>query len=404
MFSETYDAAVPRDALGRVQRKIDTVNGATSTWDYTYDLAGRLKTVQLNGSPYETYSYDDNGNRLSVVKPSGTTSATYDDQDRLLTFGPWTYAYTPNGELLAKSNAATGQTWAYVYDVLGNLKRVHLPTGDVIEYLVDGKNRRVGKKRNGLLTKQWLYHDQLHPVAELDGSGSLVSRFVWASGNNVPDLVVSSGVTYRVYADHTNSPRVLVNAASGAVAATMRHDAWGIVLEDSTSALMPFGFAGGLYDAETGLVRFGARDYDPQIGRWVSKDPIRFEAGQANIYVYVGNDPVNFVDPTGLDGFWSDVWNLGVNAVNFWWDPIKHWPLDLVPGSAINSTGTGDPGQCSEPPKDRCYEIYLEQTAYCGSMWTDDYRYDICMDNAWKNLWRCRNGLPPKPLVPIPPR
>jgi RHS repeat-associated protein len=62
--------------------------------------------------------------------------------------------------------------------------------------------------------------------------------------------------------------------------------------------LTPFGFAGGLYDAATGLVRFGARDYDPSVGRWTSKDPVRF-AGGMNIYGYVVNDPVNRLDPTG---------------------------------------------------------------------------------------------------------
>ena len=67
-------------------------------------------------------------------------------------------------------------------------------------------------------------------------------------------------------------------------------------------AFQPFGFAGGIYDADTGLVRFGARDYDPEVGRWTSKDPIGFR-GAVNFYMYVGNDPVNRVDPTGLF-FW----------------------------------------------------------------------------------------------------
>ncbi len=301
VFSETYDSGtVPRDALGRIKRKVEVVNGASNTWDYTYDLAGRLQTVQLNGSAYESYSYDGNGNRLTVVKPSDATSATYDNQDRLLSYGPWTYSYTPNGELLTKINSSTGASWAYKYDVFGNLKRVDLPTGDVVEYLVDGQNRRVGKKRNGTLVKQWLYENQLHPAAELAGSGALQARFVWASKKNAPDLIVRGGVTYRVFTDQLGSPRTLVNAGTGAVAGVMRHDAWGVVLEDSASTLMPFGFAGGLYDAETGLIRFGARDYDPQIGRWVSKDPIRFGGHQANLYVYVGNDPVNRIDPSGL--------------------------------------------------------------------------------------------------------
>jgi RHS repeat-associated protein len=62
----------------------------------------------------------------------------------------------------------------------------------------------------------------------------------------------------------------------------------------------PFGFAGGLYDPDTKLVRFGARDYDAEVGRWTSKDPILFGGGQANLYVYVNGDPVNDNDPSGL--------------------------------------------------------------------------------------------------------
>ncbi|MGI0016041.1 MAG: RHS repeat-associated core domain-containing protein, partial [Nitrososphaera sp.] len=67
----------------------------------------------------------------------------------------------------------------------------------------------------------------------------------------------------------------------------------------------PFGFAGGLYDRDTKLVRFGARDYDPETGRWTAKDPIRFEGGDANLYGYVLNDPVNLVDPKGTISPWA---------------------------------------------------------------------------------------------------
>src|SRR5690606_27383971 len=61
----------------------------------------------------------------------------------------------------------------------------------------------------------------------------------------------------------------------------------------------PFGFAGGLYDADTGLVRFGARDYDPEVGRWTAKDPILFDGDGPNLYGYVLQDPVNAFDTTG---------------------------------------------------------------------------------------------------------
>ncbi|MDR2033224.1 MAG: RHS repeat-associated core domain-containing protein, partial [Helicobacteraceae bacterium] len=59
------------------------------------------------------------------------------------------------------------------------------------------------------------------------------------------------------------------------------------------------GFAGGLYDKDTNLIRFGYRDYDPFTGRWTAKDPIDFNGGSSNLYGYVGNDPINYVDPTG---------------------------------------------------------------------------------------------------------
>ena len=85
------------------------------------------------------------------------------------------------------------------------------------------------------------------------------------------------------------------------MAQELEYDAFGMVLTDTTAGFQPFGFAGGLYDHETGLVRFGARDYDAETGRWTAKDPIRFEGGDTGLYSYVGNDPVNRLDPRGLD-------------------------------------------------------------------------------------------------------
>jgi RHS repeat-associated protein len=87
----------------------------------------------------------------------------------------------------------------------------------------------------------------------------------------------------------------------GEVIQKMNHDEFGNVIFDSNPMQTPFGFAGGIYDSETGLVRFGARDFDPRIGRWTSKDPIRFDGGDTNIYGYTFADPVNLIDPSGLD-------------------------------------------------------------------------------------------------------
>jgi RHS repeat-associated protein len=106
--------------------------------------------------------------------------------------------------------------------------------------------------------------------------------------------------TFRYITDERGSVIALVNTATGDVAQFISYDVWGDVLSNSNPSFQPFGFAGGLYDEHTRLVRFGARDYDPSIGRWTAKDPILFNGGQTNLYVYVHNDPVNFVDPFGL--------------------------------------------------------------------------------------------------------
>ncbi len=74
---------------------------------------------------------------------------------------------------------------------------------------------------------------------------------------------------------------------------------WGGVLTDTNPGFQPFAFAGGHYDPDTGLLRFGARDYDPTVGRWTAKDPILFNGDGENLYQYANSDPVNLVDPTG---------------------------------------------------------------------------------------------------------
>ena len=84
------------------------------------------------------------------------------------------------------------------------------------------------------------------------------------------------------------------------MAQRLEYDAWGQVLMDTNAGFQPFGFAGGLYDPDTKLVRFGARDYDASVGRWTCKDPEIATVTAGTLYTYCQNDPVNFVDPSGL--------------------------------------------------------------------------------------------------------
>lgn len=284
-----------RDAIGRITAITETVAGATRVITYAYDLAGRLI-----GATGAQYTYDANGNRLSVTDVNGARTATYDAQDRLLNFGGAAYTYTAAGEM--KTKTIGGQTTAYTYDALGNLIHVTLPAGTTIDYVIDGDDRRVGKRVNGVLVKGWLYEDRTGIAAELDGNNNVVSRFVYGASGHVPDYLLRDGHTYRLITDPLGSVRLVVDVNTGDIVQRLDYDAFGRVLTDTQPGFQPFGFAGGLYDPDTGLVRFGLRDYDAEMGRWTAKDPIGFAGGDTNLYAYVENDPINRHDPLGL---WS---------------------------------------------------------------------------------------------------
>ena len=317
---EIFVLEYERDAAGRIIRKIETVERQSRTFLYLYDLAGRLSEVKSDAGA-AGYEYDANGNRVAHKSRQGEIKATYDAQDRLLTYGSATYRYTANGELAHKSSGADAAV--FDYDVLGNLRNANLGGGPKLEYLIDGANRRVGKKLDGKLVQGFLYADQLKPVAELDGGNNVIGTFVYGTKVNVPEYVEKADGIYRIVTDHLGSPRLAINVESGAIAQKMDYDEFGNVLQDTNPGFQPFGFAGGLYDPHTKLTRFGARDYDASVARWTAKDPVRFAGTETNLYAYAYNDPNNFVDFNGLNGettsfkAWSQGGNVGGTTGGF---------------------------------------------------------------------------------------
>jgi RHS repeat-associated protein len=293
-----FHAIYGRDKLGRVTTKTETVAGLTSVTDYGYDLAGRLETVSIDGVLIASYAYDANSNRRQITSTAGVVAATFDDQDRLLSHGSETLTYNQSGQLVERSGGSVSSLLEY--DVLGNLRRVDISGGTQVEYVFDGLNRRIGRKLNGVLTQGFLFANNLKPVAELDGTGALVSTFVYADSRSTPSFMHKAGHTYRIITDHLGSPRLVIDVDSGAIAQRIDYDSWGAVLLDTNPGFQPFGFSGGLYDRATQLLRFGARDYDPSIARWLSKDPARFRSDLVNLYTYAASDPINLVDNDGL--------------------------------------------------------------------------------------------------------
>src|SRR6266516_4053647 len=293
-----FHMAYERDSLGRALSVRQTVDGLQTRYDYAYDLAGRLTQVNRDGAPFQTFQYDDNGNRVSLVTPSGSVTGAYDVRDQVTQYGDAQFTYTPNGEVATR--LVGGETTRYAYDGLGNLARVTLPSGTTIDYVLDGRNRRIGKRIDGQLVEGFLYSDQLRIAAALDGTGQVVSRFAYGTRPNVPDYLIKGGRTYRILADQVGSVRLVVDVGTGDVVQRIDYDAFGEVTLNTNPDFQPFGFAGGLYDAETGLTHFGAREYDAHLGRWTSSDPALFTGGSGNLYGYVLADPVNLVDVNGL--------------------------------------------------------------------------------------------------------
>jgi RHS repeat-associated protein len=320
-----------RDKLGRVVTKTETVNGETHTYSYVYDPnTDELTDVYKDGALVSHYDYDSNGNRVRYTGANGTFNGTYDDQDRMLSYGGNNYQYTANGELKSKTNVEG--TTVYDYDVLGNLRAVTLADGTRIEYINDGAYRRLGKKVNGKLVQGFLYQDALKPVAELDESGNLVSRFVYGTNLDVPDYIIKNGSIYKIISDHLGSPRLVINIESGLIVQKIDYNEYGKVILDTNPGFQPFGYAGGIYDPQTSLIKFGVRDYDTELGRWTCKDPVGFYSGTTNQYAYVSNDPINWADAFGTERkpgktppkLWPNL-PKNIGGKNPKWNPNGYW-------------------------------------------------------------------------------
>jgi RHS repeat-associated protein len=184
---------------------------------------------------------------------------------------------------------------------LGQLLQVDTPE-QAISYRHNAMGQRVAKLVDGVVTEQYLWQDLTTLLAIYDGAGHLRQRFEYTLGHT-PTSFTQDGQRYFIQTDHLGSPRVITDG-SGNLVKVIDYDSYGNVTQDSNPAFaIPFGFAGGLQDADTGLIRFGYRDYDPETGRWTARDPIGFAGGDTNLYGYVLGDPVSGLDLTGLARF-----------------------------------------------------------------------------------------------------
>jgi len=289
-----------RDDNGRITSRTETTGGITSNYIYTYDSMGRLLTVTKDGVPVEEYRYNLNGTRIyemNSLRDIADRSFTYSDEEHLLTAGTASYQYTVDGFLTTKTDG-TEETY-YEYSSRGELLGVTLPDGTEIEYMHDPLGRRIAKEINETITEKYLWQGLTRLLAVYDKDNNLTMRFEYAD-SRMPYAMTRNGNTYYLTYDQVGSLRIVADS-EGNVVKAIDYDSFGNIINDTNPAFdIPLGFAGGLHDRDTKLVRFGYRDYDPDTGRWTAKDPIFFNGGDTDLYGYCLNDPANWVDPEGL--------------------------------------------------------------------------------------------------------
>jgi RHS repeat-associated protein len=322
-FSQT----IARDSLDRVTSL--TPSGTNpKVRKFTYDTLGRLLNAcdkQGTGVCYNeflgsgnAFGYDSAGNRIDG-------SAVVGAGNRVTTFRGWTIGYDVVGQVASKYpnpyNPATARQ--YVWDALGRLTAVRIGPDTVARFRYDALGRRV-LKVTGTATPDslwFVYNAGAQVLVDLGGSGATnVVRAEYGYGGPGSDqvLVVKQGAL-----DGVLLLDPMIGSVRGVAAwtgGTLKKDyrttlalsnPWGTTPAD-TGAVLRFRWAGREYDQETGLYYLRARYYDPQLGKFLSEDPIGVEGG-INLYRYVGGDPVNRTDPSGEAMVcWSErIWEDG---------------------------------------------------------------------------------------------
>jgi len=263
------------DAVGNRKQMLDT--GVNT---YVYDALYRLKQVTYpNPAPgTDTYTYDTNGNRLT----KNATIYTYDYADQMKTAGGVAYQYDNNG------NQTSAPSSTFTYDHENRLTVVSGSNASTNTYNGDGL--RMSRTASGVTTNYtWDVASGLPSVLE-DGTNRYVYGLDLISATNA-----SGAQTYFLY-DGLGSTTELVNGTNGSTLASYRYDTFGAIRSQTGTSANYWLFTGEQRDSGSNLYYLRARYYDPGIGRFVTQDPLPM----GNLYAYAGNNPVNFVDPSGL--------------------------------------------------------------------------------------------------------
>ncbi|MES2461996.1 MAG: RHS repeat-associated core domain-containing protein [Armatimonadota bacterium] len=333
------------DSLGR---KATETLADSSVRSFTYDNAGQLTDeIRTGGLGYTVgYSYDNAGNRLTKTLGSTTEYYSYDSANKLQSAGAKTYTYDGAGNTTSVTTGSN--TTTLNWDGASRLTGITYPSSATNSFTYNGLGQRVGKSDSTGTFSYKLADDAIDANVLADGAATYQYGMGLISE-------VRGGNTRVYHADSLGTTRTLSDA-SGNTSASLETDAFGMTVFGSGTGT-PFGFGGGngyQSDTDSGLMRLGHRYYDNSTGRFISRDPI--QAGK-NWYAYCENDPINAIDPEGLDAksdadahFKGKVYPSTYEAVkafaDYAWDKSKkdkEWGASIVPHDTGNKDGNGKP-------------------------------------------------------------
>jgi len=337
------------------------------SFTYSYDATSQLTGVDgpnapsgpcLNNACDETFAYDLNGNRTSSTGYGLSQTYTTGTSNRLTSDDIYNYTYDDNGNLTLKSQISNGQRFEYTWDFRNRLTNVvqKNTAGTILQqsdYTYDAFDRRIiqsfdddGPGSHVAVVTKTMYNvaqppsaDQIargttplqpdgtygsailaaNPYADFDGHNALTMLYLYGPA---VDLILArrnaSGTVNWYLSDHLGTVRDLVDT-SGMVIDHLTYSAYGKVAAEANSSNGDrFKFTGRELDTHTGSYFLRARHYSPDWGRFISEDPVSYEAGDENLLRYASNNPITITDPTGL-GRWV--------KITFWTaDGIEeHW-------------------------------------------------------------------------------
>ncbi len=333
--------------MGNIKDILDQVNPSNNR-THTYDVLQRLKTGGT-ATNAESYEYDLVGNRTTSFLSS---NHNHDDLNRLLEDDQFTYTYDANGNLETKTDKASPtDVTTYHWDAQDQLIQVDLPDGSTVTYKYDGLGRRIEKAVAGSVTRY--VYDGEDILLEYDGTNTFLARYSHGDQVDQPLMLQKAGVGHFYYHSNHQGSITHLTDGSGVVANSYIYDSYGRRSNVIESVIQPYSYTGREYDDESGLYYYRARYYDPVLGRFLSEDPIGFNAGDQNFYRYVLNNPVNLIDATGRQATNSQGGSSGKSSDHKVYDPTtgKTYDLQNPSNNQKGKSGTLQKPKGEEIPK-----------------------------------------------------